>query len=85
MLYEAATDGRRFPGQSTPEILDKVARVAPPAPRLVDPSLDVELERIILKAMDKDPARRYPTAKDFADALHDWSARASDWFSMLPS
>jgi serine/threonine-protein kinase len=85
VLYEAATGRAPFAGRSTPEILDKVARVAPPAPRLIDPSLDVELERIILKAMDKDPARRYPTAKDFADALHDWSARASDWFSMLPS
>jgi serine/threonine-protein kinase len=85
VLYEAATGRAPFAGRSTPEILDKVARVAPPAPRLVDPSLDAELERIVLKAMDKDPARRYPTAKDFADALHDWSARASDWFSMLPS
>jgi serine/threonine-protein kinase len=85
VLYEATTGRAPFSGRSTPEILDKVARVAPPAPRLVDPSLDVELERIVLKAMDKDPARRYPTAKDFADALHDWSARASDWFSMLPT
>jgi hypothetical protein len=51
----------------------------------VDPALDPDLERIILKAMDKDPARRYATAKDFADALHEWSARASDWFSMLTS
>jgi eukaryotic-like serine/threonine-protein kinase len=62
-----------------------VAKVAPPAPRLVDPALDPDLERIILKAMDKDPARRYATAKDLADALHEWSARASDWFSMLTS
>jgi serine/threonine protein kinase len=85
VLYEAVTGRAPFAGRSTLEILDKVARVAPPAPRLVDPSLDVELERIILKAMDKDPARRYPTAKDLADALHDWSARASDWFSMLPT
>jgi serine/threonine protein kinase len=85
VLYEAATGRAPFAGRSTPEILDKVARVAPAPPRSVDPSLDVELERIILKAMDKDPARRYATAKDFADALHEWSARASDWFSMLPA
>src|SRR5882672_5975956 len=55
VLYEAATGRAPFAGRSTPEILDKVARVAPTAPRLVDPSLDVELERIVLKAMDKDP------------------------------
>lgn len=85
VLYEAVTGRAPFTGRSTPEILEKVARVAPAAPRSVDPAVDPELERIILKAMDKDPARRYPTAKDFADALHDWSARASDWFSMLTS
>ncbi len=85
VMYEAVTGRAPFSGRSTQDILEKVARVVPPSPRLVDPSLDVELERIVLKAMDKDPARRYPTAKDFADALHEWSARASDWFSMLPS
>jgi serine/threonine-protein kinase len=83
VLYEAVTGRAPFAGRSTPEILEKVAKVSPPAPRVVDPSLDPELERIVVKAMDKDPARRYPTAKDFADALHEWSARASDWFSML--
>lgn len=85
VLYEAVTGRAPFAGRSTPEILEKVAKVSPPAPRLVDPSLDPELERIVVKAMDKDPGRRYPTAKDFADALHEWSARASDWFSMLTS
>jgi serine/threonine protein kinase len=85
VLYEAVTGRAPFSGRSTLEILEKVAKVAPPAPRLVDPALDPELERIILKAMDKDPARRYATAKDLADALHEWSARASDWFSMLTS
>ena len=83
VLYEAVTGRAPFAGRSTPEILEKVAKVSPPAPRVVDPSLDPELERIVVKAMDKDPARRYPTAKDLADALHEWSARASDWFSML--
>ena len=83
VLYEAVTGRAPFAGRSTPEILEKVAKVSPPAPRLVDAALDADLERIVLKAMDKDPARRYATAKDFADALHEWSARASDWFSML--
>jgi len=85
VLYEAVTGRAPFAGRSTPEILEKVAKVSPQAPRTVDPSLDPELERIVVKAMDKDPGRRYPTAKDFADALHEWSARASDWFSMLTS
>ena len=32
----------------------------------------LDLETVLLKAMDKDPARRYATAKDFADALQEW-------------
>lgn len=84
VLYEATTGRAPFAGRSTAEILEKVTRVAPPPPRQVDPGFDAALERIVLKAMDKDPARRYASAKEFADALHEWSVSASDWFSMLP-
>ncbi len=85
VLYEAVTGRAPFSGRSTAEILEKVVKVEPPAPRLVDPQVDPELERIIVKAMDKDANRRYPNAKDMADALQEWAGRASDWFSMLPS
>lgn len=83
VLYEAATGQKPFFGRSTPEILERVVRVVPTLPRLVDPSIDPGLEKVILKAMEKNPARRYPTAKDLADALQEWAGRASDWYSML--
>ncbi len=85
VLYHAVTGRAPFSGRSTAEILEKVVREAPPAPRRMDPAVDAGLERIVLKAMDKDPARRYPTAKDFADALQAWARTAQDWFSVLPS
>jgi serine/threonine-protein kinase len=85
VLYEAVTGRAPFSGRSTAEILEKVVRIAPTAPRLVDPALHPELEGIILKAMDKDPAGRYATARDFADALRDWSRRATDWVSVIPT
>jgi len=84
VLYHAVTGRVPFAGRSAAEILEKVVRVAPPAPRQADPSVDPALERIILKAMDKDPARRYATAKDFADALQAWARTARDWYSVLP-
>jgi eukaryotic-like serine/threonine-protein kinase len=85
VLYEAATGRAPFSGRSTAEILEKVVKVVPPAPRLVDPQVEPGLEKIIVKAMDKDPGRRYPTAKEMAESLQEWAGRASDWFSMLPS
>jgi serine/threonine-protein kinase len=83
VLYEAATGRAPFTGRSTMEVLEKVVRQRPAPPREVEPQVDPELEGIILKAMDKDPARRYPKAKGLADALEGWAARASDWYSML--
>jgi serine/threonine-protein kinase len=85
VLYHAVTGRVPFVGRSAAEILEKVIRVAPPAPRAAEPSVDPALERIILKAMDKDPARRYSGAKDFADALQAWARAAQDWTSVLPS
>lgn len=86
VMYEAVTGRAPFVGRSTAEVLEKVVKAAPAAPRSVEPSVDEELEKIVLKAMDKDPARRYSTAKDLADALEDWARGAQDvWYSMLPS
>jgi serine/threonine-protein kinase len=84
VLYEAVTGRAPFSGRSTLEILDKVVKARPAPPRELAPQVDAELEALIVKAMDKDPGRRYPRAKDLAEALHDWAGRASDWFSMLP-
>jgi serine/threonine-protein kinase len=86
VLYEAVTGKAPFVGRSTTEVLEKVVKAAPAPPRSVEPSVDEGLERILLRAMDKDPARRYSTAKELADALEDWARRAQDvWYSMTPS
>jgi tetratricopeptide (TPR) repeat protein len=41
----------------------------PVPPRRIDPSLPRDLETIILKAMEKEPAARYPSASALADDL----------------
>ena len=72
-------------GRSTEEVLQKVVQSAPAPPRKVDPAVNLGLEAIILKAMDKDPARRYPTATGFADALDAWSRSGQAvWTTMIP-
>jgi serine/threonine protein kinase len=68
-LYELVTGRPPFDGASFAETLEKVLHREPPSPRSVVPALSPDVEAVILKAMDKDPRRRYATAKDFADEL----------------
>lgn len=84
VLYEATTGRPPFSGRSTLEILEKVVRQAPVPPRGLEPSLDPGLEAIILRALEKDPGARYPTAEALADALEAWAGTAPDvWYSMV--
>ncbi|HYE98905.1 MAG TPA: serine/threonine-protein kinase, partial [Planctomycetota bacterium] len=84
VLYEAVVGKPPFTGKSTLEILDKVVRQPPTPPRSVDPGVDPGLEAIVLRALEKDPARRFPTAEAFAGALEAWAETAPDlWRSML--
>jgi serine/threonine-protein kinase len=82
VLYEAVLGRPPISGPNVEEILKRVLRVGPVPPRMVDPGLDPALERIILKAMDRDPARRYSGAGLMADALSEWARCKPDWFSM---
>ncbi len=83
VLYEAVTGRAPFRGASTLEILEQVVKAPLRPPSRVDPSLDPRLEQIILKAMDKDPGRRYATASHLAKALEGWSQQPPVWHSMV--
>jgi WD40 repeat protein/HEAT repeat protein len=73
ILYEVLT-GRPPFREAT--VLDTVLRVIekePDHPRAVNPSADRDLSVIALKCLDKDPARRYPSAAALADDLDRWA------------
>ena len=62
MLYEVLTGQSPFPGDD-PFVLGSVRLTGDPiAPRKLNPKLSLQVEEIILRAMQRDPARRYPTA-----------------------
>ncbi|MCB9898738.1 MAG: SUMF1/EgtB/PvdO family nonheme iron enzyme [Planctomycetes bacterium] len=56
-------------GRPLAEVLDEVATREPPRLGSLDPRLRGDLETIVAKALEKDPARRYPTAGAFAADL----------------
>jgi len=69
MLYELICGRRPFEAESSASIVHAVLHVDPPAPRALRPDLPPDLETICLKAMAKEPARRYETAAALAADL----------------
>jgi eukaryotic-like serine/threonine-protein kinase len=69
VLYHLITARPPFTGESATEILAQVIESEPIAPRLLHPALDRDLETICLKCLEKDPARRYGSAKEFCSDL----------------
>jgi tetratricopeptide (TPR) repeat protein len=71
-LYELLTLRQAFEGKDRQELLRQIAFEEPPRPRRVSRSVPRELETVVLKAMEKNPADRYATAQELADDLERW-------------
>jgi hypothetical protein len=68
-LYEQLTLRPPFWAEGRDKLLAMVIQKEPAAPRSIDPKIPRDLETICLKCLEKDPDRRYHTAKDLADDL----------------
>ena len=64
VLYEMSTGSLPFIGETSGVIFDGILNRAPAAPVRLNPGTSAELERIILKALDKDRDTRYQHASD---------------------
>lgn len=69
-LYELLTLRPAVTGEERHECLRQLLEEDPPPPRSANPAVPVELETIVLKAMSKSPADRYPTAAELAADLN---------------
>jgi tetratricopeptide (TPR) repeat protein len=68
-LYEVLTLRPAHRGKDRQAVLRRIAFEEPVLPRRLNRAVPAELETIILKAMEKNPAERYATAQDMADDL----------------
>lgn len=78
ILYELIVGQPPFRPNSLEEAMHLHIEAAPPPPRSLKPDLPEAIERVILKALAKDPADRYLSMKDMALAL------ATDILPQLP-
>ena len=68
ILFELLTGERPFRG-NVRMLLHQVINEEPPSPRKLNSHVSKDLETICVKCMQKDPKRRYATAREFAEDL----------------
>jgi serine/threonine protein kinase len=89
ILYEMLTGRPPFQGHSPLYILKQVQEEDPKPPRSWNPKVDVELEAVCLKALEKKPAWRYDSADALAEDLRRWQrgertrARPQRWIGSI--
>lgn len=69
VFYEMATGRRPFPETRGPQLIARILNQAPEPPSEVKPEISATLERIILKALEKESRHRYPSASELLDDL----------------
>ncbi len=68
-FYELITLQKAYDGKTSQEVLTKILARDPTLPRAITRMIPKDLETICLKAMEKDPDRRYTTAGEFLEDL----------------
>jgi serine/threonine protein kinase/WD40 repeat protein/Flp pilus assembly protein TadD len=68
-LYELLTLRPPFSADDRGQLIQLVTQAEPPRPRKFDPNIPRDLETIVLKAIEKEPSRRYSSAAELADDL----------------
>lgn len=71
VLYEMLVGRPPFAGEPL-TICHKQIAEEPPPPRTFNPSVEPELESIIMKSIEKEPKKRYQSAGQLLSALEDW-------------
>jgi eukaryotic-like serine/threonine-protein kinase len=69
ILYQLLTGEKPFTGESTTTIMYKVLREEPVPPSQLNLSLSPALDAVMKKALAKNPAERFQSGREFAQAL----------------
>jgi hypothetical protein len=73
--YEMLTGRRPFQAETTEALLQHHIEDSPPRPREINPGIPGPAEDVLLRALSKVPEDRFPTIREFGDALSDVAER----------
>ena len=76
LLYEMLLARPPFSGGHPIDVARRLRESPPPRPRALDPRLPPPLEIIFLRALEKSPARRWPSLAALLAALNEYAAAA---------
>jgi serine/threonine protein kinase len=93
MLYEMLSGRVPFSGPTPLLILNERLHNNPMPPREIDPAISPQLQEVMYRALERDPAKRYATASEFAwdlghldqvgvterPELRDWKPPPTPW------
>jgi serine/threonine-protein kinase len=71
VFYEMATGRKVFEGESSFLVMQAQVQGTPVPPKQLEPAIPAAINDAILKALEKDPQRRFPTAAAFREAIED--------------
>ena len=69
VMYEMVTGRRAFSGSSQASLITSIMSADPPPATSQQPLIPPALERVLQKCLEKDPERRWQTARDLADEI----------------
>jgi hypothetical protein len=72
LLYDLLANQAPFSGAPVQEVRERVLGTEPVPPSRLRPDVDPHLEAVCLKCLEKDPARRYASAREVAEELALW-------------
>jgi serine/threonine protein kinase len=77
VLYELLSGRRPFQGSSPMSVMAAVLRDRPAPLSQVCPGIPSRLEAIVMRCLEKEPAKRYPSAVELRQALEEFRASLS--------
>ncbi len=70
IMYELLTSRRLFDGVDNLDTMRRIAQMPIPRPSLANPTVSPELDALVMKALERDPDRRWQSAEAMREGIH---------------
>ena len=79
IIYELLTSRRLFDAPDVFETISRVRQLPIPRPSIANPRVTPALDKIVMTALERDPAKRWQSAAELRDALHGVTAQPGNY------